>query len=75
MVYLLAFMRTAFTIELIGQFSLKGVLDDIVSLVCLEETLYFFHQGIQELVCIGLHHGVDRDSFVGYEGITKFFHG
>lgn len=37
-----------------------------------EEAFYLLHEGIEKLISIALHHGIDRDSFVCYERFAEF---
>ena len=64
-------MGTPLTIQLITQLPLEGILDDIMSVVLLQERLDLLHQLVVELICIRLHHWIDRCSFVCYEGFTE----
>ena len=68
----LRFVRAALTIELIAQHPFKGILDDIVSSIGLQKSLYFLHQLIVELIGVRLDHGIDGYAFVRDERLAKF---
>jgi hypothetical protein len=72
MVLFLGLMGTPFTIQLVAEHPLEGVLNDVMSLVFLQKGLYLFHQLIEKLISIALYHRVDRQSFVSDEGFAEF---
>jgi hypothetical protein len=67
MLLFLAFMRAAFTVELIGYGTFKCILNDIMSLIEFQEILNFLHESIEKFISIALNHWIDGYSFVGDE--------
>ena len=47
--FFLRFMGTSLAVKLVAEHSLKGIFDDLMSTICLQEGLYFLHQ----LICNG----------------------
>lgn len=72
MLLFLALVWASLAVELIWQFSLESVLNDIMTLIDLQEALDFLHQSVEKLISITLHHRIDGDSLISYEGIAKF---
>ncbi len=68
-------MRATNTVDLVGQFALKGVLYNIVALINFQKALYLLHKGIVKLISIALDHWIYGSSFIGNEGIAEFLDG
>jgi hypothetical protein len=71
-IFLLGLVRTALAVELIAEHALKGVLDDIMAIVGLEEGFYFFHKLIEKFIGIALHHRIYGHAFIGDKALTEF---
>lgn len=57
-------MRTSLAVQLIGEFALKSIFNDIVSFVFFQEELNLLHQLTKKLICITLDQWIDRDTFI-----------
>lgn len=71
MLYFFAVVGASFAVELVGEVTFEGIFDDIVAIAQLQELFNLLHEGVEELVCVALHHWIDGLSLVVDERITE----